>query len=56
MIRRRAPGRLHSGDFGKAEDVDLSVALISVAEVSGQRDYELAVERDTPAELSVKPV
>lgn len=55
MVRSRARGPLYSGDIGKAEKVDLSVASTPIAEVPGQNDYELPVERDTPAELYGKP-
>lgn len=65
---RRARGRLlstsaSSGDSGghtEAVEIDFSVTTSSspvIAEVSGERKYELPVERDIPpAEFYVKPV
>lgn len=56
VMRSRARGRLYSGDLGKVEEIDSSAASSRVVEASGQKEYELPVERDTPVELYVKPV
>lgn len=56
VMRSRARGQLYSGDLGKVEEIDSSAASSRVVEASGQQEYELPVERDTPVELYVKPV
>lgn len=56
VMRSRALAQVYSEDLGKVQEIDSSAASSWVAEVSGQKEYELPVERDTPAELYVKPV
>lgn len=56
VFRSRARGPPHRPDHGKVEKINLSWAPIRAAEGSGQNEYELLIERDTPAELDAKPV